>query len=496
METDMKRTSVKTDPYPSRSSRRRNGSLPGARVALWTCDWDECENPAARRTGDCMLCDRHLCRLHLREPWHRCPKPEENWEAYSQLFAAAEARYVDDLCRRIDTPKLCSIASELRGGVPCTVEWTRAALSAMMGNQNCHAEIAFDDGVRWIARFRLVKVSSPPPEVRRRILRSEVATMTFLRRHTRVPVPQIFGWACECDPANVLGVSYILMEKLTGKPLDWEEASSAEREKIIKQLAEIFLELEKHPFSSTGSLDFSAAGSADFEVRGYAHHALFPSRCGDPLGPFPSWRQACEATTHFYISMIASGEVDAYSPVDAFLAHRFRLDILDEMDICSPSRFYLKHPDDKGDHILVNDSYDIIGIIDWEWARIVSKEEAFSSPCLMWPVGEFYDGLNDLCPEELQLAKVFSQRGRQDLADCVLHGRKIQRFLFCMGPDVSVLDKKTFTDLFMGMERLFSSGKEAWEQWRIFALEKWKDDETLRILVEKGQMEDRRNQPS
>lgn len=33
--------------------------------------------------------------------------------------------------------------------------------------------------------------------------------------------------------------------------------------------------------------------------------------------------------------------------------------------------FFLKHMDDKGDHILVDDEYNITGIIDWIYARVV-----------------------------------------------------------------------------------------------------------------------------
>ncbi|QSS50860.1 hypothetical protein I7I53_06026 [Histoplasma capsulatum var. duboisii H88] len=100
----------------------------------------------------------------------------------------------------------------------------------MMGNQNCHAEITFDDNVKWIARFRLARTSSPPREVRDWILRSEAATTIYLQQHTCIPTPAIFDWACESDPGNPLGVDYILMEKLDGKPLDWQGGySSAER---------------------------------------------------------------------------------------------------------------------------------------------------------------------------------------------------------------------------------------------------------------------------
>jgi hypothetical protein len=85
------------------------------------------------------------------------------------------------LCARIDGAKLCNRASRIRGDVLCTINLSAESLSAAMGGQNCHAPVIFDDGVTWLARFRLVKVSSPPVEPRDYILRSEVATMVFLR---------------------------------------------------------------------------------------------------------------------------------------------------------------------------------------------------------------------------------------------------------------------------------------------------------------------------
>jgi hypothetical protein len=42
----------------------------------WSCNWETCKRPAAQRVGDCLLCDKHFCRTHRLEPWHRCPDPE------------------------------------------------------------------------------------------------------------------------------------------------------------------------------------------------------------------------------------------------------------------------------------------------------------------------------------------------------------------------------------------------------------------------------------
>ncbi len=355
-----------------------------------------------------------------------------------------------------------------------------------MGNQNCHAEIIFEDNVRWLARFRLTKTSSPPREVRDWITRSEVATMLYLQQNTCIPTPKIYAWACESDPKNTIGASYIFMEKLEGKPLTWTEATPEQRERVLQQMVGIFLEIEKHPFHSMGSLVFSETNT--WEVGGLAHQSTFQVGKG-PLGSFSSSLEGIKTILDAYITMIVSGEIDAPCPVDAYLVHRDRLDNVHLLwgDSASGGPFFLKHPDDKGDHILVNDNYDIVGIIDWEWTQTASKAEAFCSPCMLWPVDEFYSGSNALAPDELRLAEIFREKGREDLATCVLEGRKVQRFLFALGPEISFLDENVFVSLFEGLQAaLHSKGREAWECWRTRALENWKNEE---ILLELQQSE-------
>ena len=67
------------------------------------------------------------------------------------------------MCQRIDGVKLCKRASQVRGtDVPCTIDLSPEALSAAMGGVNCHAEIVFEDGVVWLARFRILNVKAPP----------------------------------------------------------------------------------------------------------------------------------------------------------------------------------------------------------------------------------------------------------------------------------------------------------------------------------------------
>ncbi|KAJ5950725.1 uncharacterized protein N7479_009138 [Penicillium vulpinum] len=358
-----------------------------------------------------------------------------------------------------------------------------------MGNQNCHAEITFDDNVKWLARFRLARTSSPPPEVRDWKLRSEAATMTYLQRYTCIPTPKIFDWACESNSGNPLGVDYILMEKLDGKSLDWQAATPQQKEKVIQQLVDISLEIERHPFEAIGSL-VSTAGEV-INLQGLAHQSTFRIGKG-PLGPFSSL-EGSQVIHDSYLSMIASGEIDPYYPVDTYLVHRFRQDIVSALfkDVPLSNQFFLKHPDDKGDHILVNDCFDIVGVIDWEWTQTVSKAEAFCSPCMMWPVAEFYNGFNELTADKLRLAAIFREKGREDLALCVIEGRKAQRFFFALGPESSFLATQTLSNTFAGLQRAFNFEDEAWEASKRKALEKWKDDDLLLGLLELEGLHDR-----
>ena len=411
-----------------------------------------------------------------------CSCRQDDWDSYCAQYTATEARHLDELCKQIDGAKLCSLASTLREGIPCEVGITRKSLSTMMGNKNCHVEVTFQDGVKWLARFRLKRTSSPPPEVRDYILRSEAATMMYLQHHTQIPTPIVFDWACESDPTNSLGAGYILMEKLDGKPLDWSSATPEQREKIMQQLADVFLDIEKHPFGVMGSL-VSIGDPAEFQIQALADPAIFRIGSGGPLGPFPSSLEGTRAILESYLGMIASGEIQASHSVDAYLAHLFRLNIIHE-GFPSTGQLFLKHPDDKGDHILINDSFDIIGIIDWEWTQTVSKEHAFCSPCMMWPVGKFYDGSNDLATDEERLADIFWERGREDLSKYVIESRKIQRFFFALGPEGSFSDQKSFIDLFTGLRRTFNASDEGWEQWRQSALKRWETDESLHTLLE------------
>jgi len=89
----------------------------------------------------------------------------------------------------------------------------------------------------------------------------------------------------------------------------------------------------------------------------------------------------------------------------------------------------------------------------------LSREEAYSSLYMVCPVAALYGGSNGLADEELPLTRVFCGRGREDLARCMLDGRKVQRLFFALVPcGESHEDRRTSASLFMGFRQTFDPG--------------------------------------
>nr|POF06964.1 hypothetical protein CFP56_31588 [Quercus suber] len=393
------------------------------------------------------------------------------------FFAADDSAKEDHLqvfLKKINIEALIAVASRHREGLPCNLPAVRPQnggtdltidsrlVADQMGGQNCHLDIYFEDGVVWIARLRLEEPTVPPLETQRMLFSSEVDTLRFLAR-TKVPVPKVYYHTFE---RSVIGAPFVLMEKISGKPLDWSRATAQQRTKVMQQLVDVFLELERYPLPATGSL------SSEFGLVGpFAQTRMF-STASQSIGPFDTLDKSLTSISKHEIELIESGEVSTLA-IDNYLTHLWRLENVPNLtkDV-SDTSFYIKHFDDKGDHILVDEHHNITGIIDWEFASAESRPVAFSSPCMMWPVGDFYDGSNQLSTEEVEFADMFRQRGREDMAQLVLKGRKYQRYLFFLGGMAST-QREEFEALFQGLRKAVDEQcTEPYSEWRDAAIAK------------------------
>lgn len=152
----------------------------------------------------------------------------------------------------------------------------------------------------------------------------------------------------------------------------------------------------------------------------------------------------------------------------------------------SGAGFYLKHFDDKGDHILVDKEFNITGIIDWEFASLEPRALAFSSPCMLWPVGDFFAGSNRLSSEEMQFAAIFERRQRKGLAHLIRNGRKMQRYLYPIGGGLPQ-EREEFEAMFHGLQAEWaedSSQLVRYQTWKDEALKRYAGDEQLLSLLQ------------
>ncbi|KAJ5569827.1 uncharacterized protein N7459_009257 [Penicillium hispanicum] len=450
---------------------------------MWNCGFIGCNKTSVRTYGECVLCDRHLCAKHLEPKYHTCPRWEDE-AAYDPAARKAEVDEITRLVDKINLHALLSRASCLRMGIACSIphslQYDRSTRSSVMGGMNYHIEILFEDGISWLARIRRFNATSPPPELRDYIMRSEVSTLQFLSE-TKVPAPKVFDF--NFDESNPVGVGYILMEKMPGTSLRWSLATTEQRKKVAGQLADIYIELRAYPYSMTGP--FSQPGSR--HIGPFARESLTDYHGAEMklLGPLPSTEEYFKAHIQLTLDLIIRQEAYINRPVDAFLVHHFLLDKVPEF--CSrrdldDGNYYLKHADEKGDQILVDDQFNITGFIDWEWAYTDSKSAAFNSPIVLLPVADFYEGANHIGEDEMIFAQSFEEKGHLDLGAIVRNGRLLHRFRFCCGYDLA--DWEGFLGLFGGLLKGMGSTKDFhWETWKVEALEQYRNDHQLQKLM-------------
>lgn len=284
--------------------------------------------------------------------------------------------FVDEIrqIQELNDDAICALATQLNNGRQCKVEHAQLNHEVLMiGGCNYHCRIRFLDGSpSWILRVQ----RKLPPGLDDYTVRSEFATLRFLEK-TAVPTPRVYTYGLKgTDSERGLGRSFIMMEEMTGKP--WRRCFGApstkeEDTKMWTQLADINIELEKYPFAMAGSLlldEFldpvvSAMASDRYNVL-------------SPDGPWATAEDYYKAFVEQYMSLISRGEAFSSYSVNAYLIYRFLKDQVEQLlPPVEEHKFYLKHVDDLGHHILTDEDHNITALIDWQMARVVPKYEAF-----------------------------------------------------------------------------------------------------------------------
>lgn len=374
----------------------------------------------------------------------------------------AGEKIISSLLETIDCDALRARAEFLRDGTKCKVNLPTAPESYfnfdIIGGRNYHGSILFEDGIIWLARFRLPNHNMPPIKEKNFDRRSEFATYKFLA-NTAIPVPQVYDVADDEDDLNSVGAGYILLEKLPGRSMVWDEASEEQKISFSRQLADFYIDLEQHPFSKLGRLELSPTGHVEV---GPAFFDYDSNREPSPVGPFTCSNDYYTEVIRHQIRDLQTDEISAISLDDLCLMYTTLVENLPPNEI---GPFFLRHVDTRDVNFLVNEDYKITGIIDWELAIVTFKGSAFQSPLLMYNLGQLYnEGLSTPCDDEKRLVNILQgEKGAVDLAKLAakkLHFR-VEQIL-----EADSYDREGLVGRFTGWWKLIS-GVETfdWDTW-------------------------------
>ena len=227
---------------------------------------------------------------------------------------------------------------------------------------------------------------------------SEVATLSYIREHTSVPVPRVIASSSTAE--NELGCEWILMERVAGVALAdvWSnmdlEAKSRETRVIagfLRQLRDI-----QRPFTAIGNLYFredidtsnAAVRVVPVEDEKYALGPIVTPymfaggrklRVPRDLGPYSNDAEyivALVATELEDMKLLQSLDAHSHADFDEDIAEDAEdiIEVLNELRTIStelfpshPCHFTLRHHDLSLVNILVDpETHEVTGIVDWE----------------------------------------------------------------------------------------------------------------------------------
>ncbi|KXG52946.1 uncharacterized protein PGRI_082010 [Penicillium griseofulvum] len=207
------------------------------------------------------------------------------------------------------------------------------------------------------------------------------------------------------------------------------------------------------------------------------------------MGPFHNAREYYATWAERYHELICDRQLFTRYSVNAYLIFRYLNELAEQgqWNAFEPGidngPFFLKHMDDKGDHILVNEDFNVTGLIDWTFARAVPMYEAFGPSLLTAEMNDIYEGKPGRSWGDTILAEAI-QTQNKDLVRFFGGPDLVRRFSFglSMGMNMSWDEAVAlFRGIMSTAER--SSLKFDWEVWRQSSLCQWAGDAKLQELL-------------
>ncbi len=300
---------------------------------------------------------------------------------------------------RESSQAICTLASQFRKNDDCLVK------SLHCGSFNISLRLHWeDDGPDWLIRFPIPGKSMLPDEK----VRNEVAVMKFIQQNTRIPVPSVI--ACGMGNENPTGLGpFIIMTFVEGRKmseiLKGETRTKDDVDDVLDphisestlsilygQVADILLQLFKHDFDHIGSLSMDG----DKQSWSIKHRPLTLDmnetlRCSGltqdclPKKVYCSARDYLLALCDMQFARLArqrNSICDAEDCREKYTCRRLFQATMSRF-ICRKENsgpFKLNCDDLCPGNILVDESLQIVAVVDWEFCYAAPTQFVTSAP--------------------------------------------------------------------------------------------------------------------
>ncbi|VUC28937.1 unnamed protein product [Clonostachys rosea] len=361
--------------------------------------------------------------MHMLPSHHTCPSPSQ-----IQVDDATWEQNLDDeveaLVALVNVEELCRAASALRRGKGCYFSMgDHNGRKATMNGIYFDAWIHFEDRNTWLVR--IPRITACPADLIESCVQNEYATLKWLKS-AGVTVPKPYGYGLASDRSNRVGVSYIFEMVPLGKPFNATQATREQKTRVYSQYANIISRI-----GSQRPCDFACSLAPTREwVTGGAIASDKLTHLGRH-GPYGTALDYFESIAERHLDLIADGQLYPEYPKEAFLFYTLLLkEAAPILTAQSESLrgFWLKHTDDNGDHIYVDKEYNILSIVNWQFARFVPAAEAFCPGLFSASIGRLYGGSPGVTLDDHLFARMLRENGRHDLSNFALSGDLARRF--------------------------------------------------------------------
>ncbi|KAK0383956.1 hypothetical protein NLU13_8045 [Sarocladium strictum] len=235
--------------------------------------------------------------------------------------------------------------------------------------------------------------------------RNEVGVMTWIRRNTKIPIPEIVAWDATSD--NPIGHEYTLLRKASGVAMSdvYTELTEEQQLHVLHQLIDYLTELHSFQWDGIGGLVLKDDAVGDAVILSQVVDETFwqtldvaqfwnPGDSTDSLnikGPYSTYLDLVCARIQKSVDLIQKHESlvfmrDAVPRIDALLSNlSTRRMQSDDPDALNQVKLRLAHKDLHFANILVDPlTADITAILDWEFAGVVPYIEWNPSRAFLW----------------------------------------------------------------------------------------------------------------